>query len=119
MKAFLCAMSVLVFLSCAVTVNAIYVQTKTDALADAIQSLPTEAEKANLDDVRAKWDKLEPVISYSVSHKETDQIADALADLESHQKTGEAKEYHAAREQLLELVRRLSESEGVSIKSIF
>ena len=42
MKAFLCALSVLVLLSCAVAINAIYVQTKTDALADAIQNLPSE-----------------------------------------------------------------------------
>lgn len=119
MKAFLCALSVLVLLSCAVAINAVYVQTQTDALADAIQNLPSEAEKANLDNIRAQWDKLEPVISYSVSHKEADRIADALTDLESHQKTGEVKEYHAAREQLLELVRRLSESEGISLKSIF
>lgn len=119
MKAFLSALSVLVLLSCAVTVNSIYVQAKTEALANAIENLPTKPEEAELGDVRTKWDKLEPVISYSVSHKETDQIADALADLESHQKTGEEKEYHAAREQLLELVRRLSESEGASIKSIF
>lgn len=119
MKAFICALSVLILLSLAVTVNAIYVQKQTDALTNEIQRLPQEANKADLAGIREKWDTIEPVISYSVSHKELDQIADALADLESHQITGEEKEYHAARERLLELVRRLSESEGFSIKSIF
>lgn len=119
MKAFICALSVLVLLSCAVTVNAMYVQKKTDALADAIQNLPEEAEEANITDIRTMWNAIEPVISYSVSHKETDQIADTLTEMESHQSTGEIKEYRAARERLLELVRRLSESEGFSIKSIF
>ncbi len=119
MKAFVCALSVLIILSFAVTANAIYVQKQTNALTDEIENLPTEVENANLTGIRKEWDKIEPIISYSVSHKELDQIADALADLESHHSTGEAKEYHAARERLLELVRRLSESEGFSLKSIF
>lgn len=119
MKAFICALSVLIILSFAVTANAIYVQKQTNALTNEIENLPTEIDNANLAGIREKWNKIEPIISYSVSHKELDQIADALTDLESHYSTGEAKEYHAARERLLELVRRLSESEGFSLKSIF
>ena len=119
MKAFVCALSVLIILSLAVTANAIYVQKQTIALTDEIEKLPAEIENANLTDIRKKWDKIEPIISYSICHKELEQIADALADLESHHSTGETKEYHAARERLLDLVRRLSESEGFSLKSIF
>ncbi len=79
MKAFACALSVLIILSLAVTANAIYVQKQTIALTDEIEKLPAEIENANLTDIRKKWDKIEPIISYSVSHKELDQIADALS----------------------------------------
>ena len=119
MKAFICALSVFLLLSCAVTINAIYVQKETEQLADIVESLSEEIEYGDITQIREKWEHLEPIISYSVSHKETDQIADALAALESYQSTGEEKEYHAARQQLLDLVRRLSQSEGFSIKNIF
>lgn len=119
MKAFICALSVFVLLSCMVTINAIYVQKETGQLADIVESLPEEAEDGNITQIREKWKHMEPIISYSVSHKETDQIADALAALESYQSTGEEKEYHAARQKLLDLMRRLSQSEGFSIKNIF
>lgn len=119
MKAFICALSVMIILSFAVAINAIYVQKQTNALTNEIENLPLEIDNANLTDIRKKWNEIEPIISYSVSHKELDQIADALTDLESHYNTGATKEYHATRKRLLELVRRLSESEGFSLKSIF
>ena len=81
MKAFVCALSVLIILSLAVTANAIYVQKQTIALTDEIEKLPAEIENANLTDIRKKWDKIEPIISYSISHKELDQIADAFGGL--------------------------------------
>lgn len=119
MKAFLCALSVFILLSCIVTVNAIYVQRKTDDLADTIDALPQNASEQDIDRIREKWETLEPTINYSVSHGETDQITDALAELEAYRGTEETEKYHAARQRLLDLMHRLSKSEGFSFDNIF
>ena len=119
MKTFICALSILVVLSCAVTINAFYVQKHADELAAAIEALPDTPETADIAPIRAKWETLEPIVGFTISHKETDQLRDALTELESHQATGETREYHATRERLLNLVHRLSESEGFSVRSIF
>lgn len=103
-----------------------YIARRTDELMGAANSLPIpddsgENRAASLRTIESfvnRWSSMRKTIHFIIGHEEADKIDETLTDLRIRFVTKDDTGYMAAREKLLFIIQRLSDSESLSFDNV-
>ncbi len=119
MKAFICGLTTLALLICAVFANTVFISKKTDIMIDRITSLPDSTDNADLSPLLFEWDSIRALISLTVHRENVDDIDDTLEQLELSVALGHELSYRSYKTKLLCTTKRLKKTESFSLSRIF
>lgn len=116
MKAFVISLIVLFSFVALTIINAIYINNVTADFIEKAQGLGVG--DCSVEDFIKGWEKHEPFIKISTSHKETHRIDEVLSVLERKSKNHTRNGFDEERALLIEYLTQIKEDETVSLDSI-
>lgn len=119
MKTFIGAVITLGVLILCVTLNCIYIENAAAELLSTAADLPSDVSDSDVSALKDQWDSFKSQISFTVGHKETDEIDDTIYGIEVHISEKNQSAYASAVAMLKCQLLRLAESEALSIERIF
>ena len=119
MKACISGVITLSLLITTITVNAILITKKTDAILDEINALSDSVESADDSNLQLIWQKSRAWIALTVHRENVDDIDDTLSQLELEIREQSSIGYLREKERLLTIVKRLKKTESFSFSRIF
>ena len=117
MKALIFALCVLLLFAGLLIADTIYIHRQTAALAEAAETL--SRGEGDIAALQARWAEMQPLLSLTVSGRDTAPIGEQIAVIAALEEKSSTEEYRAALARLSELIRRLAESEAVTVHTIF
>lgn len=119
MKTFIGSVITLAVLITCVALNCAYIENAANTLLSAVANLPSDVCSSDIYALKDQWDIFKTQISFTVNHKETDEIDDTISQIEVHISEKNQSAYESAIVSLKCQLLRLAESEALSIERIF
>lgn len=118
MRSFIFSLITLAVLFGAVCADCIYVDKKVSELIEICDSLPENAEDADITQLSNKWEACRGFIGITVDRKVTDAVDDAVAFLSICINQGDTQRYAEELTKLSQTLHRLADSEGLSLDGL-
>ncbi len=116
MKAFVISVIVLALILFLAIFNSIYIYNVTNSLIDDAESL--NAENESVVEYAKQWERLQPFIKITSSHKETHRIDEVIGVLTAKAKSHTVSGFEEEKALLIEYLIQIQEDERVSFDSI-
>ncbi len=121
MKSTILSVSILLTIIILLCINSIALEKCTKSLLEALSEMSDDPilEQDNAKDLAERWEKLEPFVSISVVHLETEAVTNAASLIQVYSQTNNQSEFIAAKRMFLLAVDHISFSGRLSLKTIF
>lgn len=120
MKSAIISASILLVIIILLCINSIALQKCTSTLLDAVNKMSDNplSEQKSAAELVERWEKLEPFVSISVVHLETEAVTNAVSLIQVYSQTNNQSEFIAAKRLFLLAVDHISFSGRLSLETI-
>ncbi len=120
MKSAIISTTILLVIIVLLVINSIILDKCTDSLLSTVNSMSDDpvTEQRNAIDLVERWEKIEPYVSISVVHLETEAVTNAASLIRVYAETGNASEFIAAKKLFSLAVKHISFSGKLSLETI-